>query len=183
MRTEVTNAQYARCVTAGACTAPANTFWNDSSHSEHPVVNVDWKQASAYAKWAGGRLPTEAEWEKACRGTDGRIYPWGNQAPTSILANFIGSGTELVGSHPAGTSPYGALNMPGNVYEWTSSHYQPYPYNANDGRESQEASIPRTMRGGSFFDLVNGVRCAGRKLNYSFNWNYDLGFRVMSPGS
>ena len=82
MRTEVTNAQYAKCVEAGACSEPNNTRWNDPAYAEHPVTNVNWEQANAYAKWAGGRLPTEAEWEKACRGTDGRIYPWGDEPPT-----------------------------------------------------------------------------------------------------
>ena len=102
MRTEVTTAQYAGCVDAGACTAPGNSRWRDSQYADRPVTDVNWEQAQTYAEWAGGRLPTEAEWEKACRGDDLRPYPWGDADPSPELLNFDGSGIGAVGSYPAG---------------------------------------------------------------------------------
>src|SRR5690606_6923010 len=89
MRNEVTNRQYAQCVKAGVCSAPQNgERWRDPAFADHPVAGVSWEQANTFAAWVGGRLPTEAEWEKACRGTDGRIYPWGNVAATHEVANY-----------------------------------------------------------------------------------------------
>ena len=138
MRTEVTNGQYRRCVDAGACAAPNNARWSDPAYADHPVTGVTWPQANDYTAWVGGRLPTEAEWEKACRGTEGGIYPWGDAAPAEGLANFFPNtgGTMAVGSYsPVGDSPYGAADMAGNVWEWTSSRPDPYPYDAGDGRD------------------------------------------------
>src|SRR5690606_17447059 len=129
----------------------------------HPVVNVTWHDALAFCQWAGVRLPTEAEWEKAARGTDGRIWPWGGNEPTDKLCNFnmnVGD-TTPVGAYPAGASPYGCLDMAGNVWEWTISLWgkdanKPdygYPYDPNDGREAPDApdAVRRTLRGGSWF--------------------------------
>ena len=129
MSTEVTNAQYLRCVDAGTCDPPAdsNRRYADAQFADQPVTGVTWFQARDYANWVGGRLPTEAEWEKACRGTDGRTYPWGNQDPTGDLLNYSETGlgtSNTVGSYPEGASPYGALDMAGNVWEWTSSAYE-----------------------------------------------------------
>ncbi len=130
-RTEVTNAQWTRCVTAGACTAPRNC--SPRTHEpEQPVVGVSWTQARAFCAWAHGRLPTEREWEKAARGPDGRTYPWGEERPTSDRAVFGRSGhsgsPDVVGQRPRGASPYGALDMAGNVWEWTDSPYDPFAY-------------------------------------------------------
>ncbi len=104
--------------------------------ADHPVVTVSWHDAQAFCKWAGVLLPTEAEWEKAARGTDGRMWPWGNDKPTKDHCNFNGNvgDTTPAGSYPKGVSPYGCLDMAGNVWEWTSSLRRPYPYDGKDGR-------------------------------------------------
>jgi formylglycine-generating enzyme required for sulfatase activity len=184
MRTEVTNGQYRRCVDAGACAAPNNARWSDPAYAEHPVTGVTWQQANDYTAWVGGRLPTEAEWEKACRGTKGGVYPWGDAAPAEGLANFFPNtgGTMAVGSYsPEGDSPYGAADMAGNVWEWTSSRPDPYPYDAGDGREEPRGEGKRVLRGGAWYLSDDFVRCASR---FSFGENYgyyDFGFRVVLP--
>ena len=185
MRTEVTNGQYRRCVEAGACTAPNNARWNDAVYADHPVTGVTWQQATAYAAWVGGRLPTEAEWEKACRGTAGGIYPWGDGSPTENLANFFPNtgGTMPVGSYsPQGDSPYGVADIAGNVWEWTSSRPEPYPYTAGDRPEDPGAEGKRVLRGGAWYLGADYIRCASR---FSFGENYgyyDFGFRVVMAG-
>ena len=128
-QTEVTNKQYIACVIAGKCNAPyesdAHTGANYFAPLEfdyYPVLNVDWEAAKAYCEWAGRRLPTEAEWEKAARGTDGRIYPWGNDAPNKDLVNVNYDLTE-VGKYQKGKSFYGVYDMAGNVWEWVNDWY------------------------------------------------------------
>jgi formylglycine-generating enzyme required for sulfatase activity len=171
-QTEVTNKMYALCVKAEICQPPNyagstthNKYYGTDEFAEYPVlVGSDWNRAKTYCEWAGRRLPTEAEWEKAARGTDARIYPWGNKAPTSNLANYnsIIGDTTKVGNYPAGASPYGVLDMAGNVWEWVSSLYKSYPYSATDGRENLNTDGARVLRGGSWLDSAYNVRSGVR---------------------
>lgn len=186
MQTEVSNAQYALCVAAGACSAPDNTNWNQESAADHPVTNVTWKQAQAYAQWAGGRLPTEAEWEKAARGTDGRRYPWGNQAPTAQLANCCQHMESVtpVYSYAEGASPYGVLNMSGNAREWTADgysakYYSTSPQSNPNGPDTYALIV---WRGGAYFDRPESVRSAFRAGLQHKARNSHLGFRVVALG-
>jgi serine/threonine-protein kinase len=175
-RTEVTNAQYAQCVAAGACTVPEGILKTDCNYSNaayanDPVVCVTRAQAREYAAWAGGRLPTEAQWTRACQGDDGRTYPWGEAAPDERLANFYYEGrqdvdTTAVGSYPAGASPYGALDMAGNVYEYVEVD--------DDGHY--------IVRGGAFSSDADYVVCGARNESDYVFVNYIVGFRVVSPG-
>jgi serine/threonine-protein kinase len=187
-RTEVTNAQYRQCVDAGACSAPQSiesltraSYHDNPEFDAYPVVYVTWHQARAYAEWVGGRLPTEAQWEYAARGPGGTIYPWGNGAAREPLLNCcdrVGDTTE-VGSYPDGASWCGALDMAGNVWEWTSSLRAAYPYDGNDGRENLDAKGARVVRGGSFVNNFRSVRSAYRWRYDSGHWRWIVGFRVV----
>ena len=161
---------------------------------DHPVTYVKWIDAIAYCRWLNGlikaelpsglifRLPTEAEWEKAARGTDGLEYPWGNQFDKNKCNTSEGrkGGTIPVRQYsPQGDSPYGCADMSGNVWEWTRSLKKAYPYNVKDGREDIKASGARVLRGGSFNYNGRYARCACR-LDYDFtNFSNSLGFRVV----
>ena len=159
--TEVTQQAYARCAAAGACTtAHQSTCPFDPVGAPNlPVACVDWSEADAYCRWAGKRLPTEAEWEKAARGTDGRSYPWGNEAPTCDRANLLDCHNARVdvGSTPSGDSPYGLHDMAGNVWEWTADLYAAdYYAHAPRCAPTGPATSPMTMRpgrGGGFEHL------------------------------
>ena len=154
----------------------------DTGYVDHPVVEVSWVGAVTYCRWRSKRLPTEAEWELAARGFDGRRYPWGDAAPTSRHAQFARGWNETapVGSHPAGASPYGALDMAGNVWEWGSSVYRPYPYRADDGREDPAPGPVRATRGGGHDSPARELRATERGRQLSRNpaaGHHNIGFR------
>lgn len=188
-QTEVTNAMYEMCVDEKQCIPPERTmsnsrvyYFGDPDYATYPVINIDWDMARTYCEWAGRRLPTEAEWEKAARGADGRTYPWGNKPPSMLFLNYRSSDTTEVGSYPDGKSIYGALDMAGNVWEWVSSLYKSYPYNATDGREDLNASGERVMRGGSWY-FIWGHRSADRYYG-RIDWVDDrFGFRCAISAS
>jgi formylglycine-generating enzyme required for sulfatase activity len=184
MQTEVTNAQYARCVEAGACSSPNNTRWQDPDYALHPVTDVEWEQANDYAAWAGGRLPTEAEWEKAARGTDERLYPWGDEADNDRLNfNNIHGDTLPVGQFPAGASFYGLLDMAGNVEEWVADWHAPDYYAASPAQDPRgpEDGVLRVVRGGSFVSNRLGVRTTARGQALPNTDFPTVGFRVVMP--
>ncbi len=183
-------------------------FGEPFSLPNHPVVGVTWYEALAYCRWLTEqlrawertaepirrllrekswqvRLPSEAEWEKAARGTDGRIFPWGNE-PALDRAKYDDTGigsTSAVGCFPGGASPCGALDMSGDVWEWCHSLYRPYPYKQEDGREDLGAEGKRVLRGGSSYDNQRLVRCASRSRLYPYFRSPNLGFRIcVAPG-
>jgi serine/threonine-protein kinase len=185
-RVPVTNAQYRAFVDAAGQTPPQH--WGQGAvppgKEEHPVVFVSWHDAQAFCQWARVRLPTEAEWEKAARGTDGRLWPWGNEPPHENRCNFNKDGDEAgttpVDKYPQGASPYGVLDMAGNVWEWVSSLYQDYGYRPDDGRENPDAQGGRVLRGGSFRSDHDHVRCANRASLAPTTREEIIGFRVVS---
>jgi formylglycine-generating enzyme required for sulfatase activity len=210
---EVTNAQFAAFLNEKGNQEVGGTTWLEldsdyclieesggefqpkSGYADHPVVEVSWYGARAYAEWVGGQLPSEAEWGYAARGPEGQIYPWGNEFDGTRL-NFCDVNcahdwratgyddgyeeTAPVGSFPDGASWCGALDMAGNVWEWTRSLYEVYPYDPDDGREDLEAGGSRVLRGGAFYSASRLVRCAFRDLrDLPFDRSWDLGFRVV----
>jgi len=175
----VTNAEYKKFVDATGHKPPRN--WKNGTYPEgkadHPVVWVTWYDAQAYAEWVGKRLPTEAEWEKAARGTDGRIYPWGNEFDKN-KCNSREAGikdTVPVGSYPDNASPFGVYDMAGNVWEWTADWYDAYRGSLYEFNRFGEKY--KVLRGGSWYDGADFVRCSARNSadpNFSFS---TIGFR------
>lgn len=177
-RTEVTRARYLACVAAGACTPPRDLGARFRDPAQ-PVAGVSWPQARAYCAWAGARLPTEREWEKAARGTDGRTYPWGEDAPTSARAVFDrghGAGPDHVGQRPLGASPFGALDMAGNLWEWTDAAYDPYAYRHPEAAPTCEtalASLAALRRlGARGFTGSNPLPSTCERVLRGGAWNY-----------
>ncbi|MBI9047758.1 MAG: SUMF1/EgtB/PvdO family nonheme iron enzyme, partial [Anaerolineaceae bacterium] len=176
----VTNAQYRLCVDAGVCEKPDGDFFDQEWMNNHPVVLVDWYDAQNYCNWVGRRLPTEAEWEKSARGTDMRMYPWGESIDHS-LANYgyQNTGFVEVGSYPNGISPYGALDMAGNVWEWTSDWYQE-DYYFESPYENPKGPLQGShivLRGGAWYMDDWEVRTALRGANIPDNKSSNDGFR------
>jgi eukaryotic-like serine/threonine-protein kinase len=174
-RTEVTRARYAACVAARKCKPPPPAAAEPKSDPELPVTSVSWADAQAYCRFAGGRLPTEAEWEKAARGPEGREYPWGDELDCARAnwGNFDGEGPcagknpghpVRVGSYPSGASVYGALDLGGNVWEWVADKYEDEPDR-------------RVVRGGSCCSFFVGPRAANRNAWAPEHRDADLGFR------
>jgi formylglycine-generating enzyme required for sulfatase activity len=193
-RTLVTNAQYAAFVRKSDYEICPDHWRNGkppAGQEDHPVVYVSWMDAMAYCKWLSRvtgwsyTLPSEVEWEKGARGTDGRVYPWGNQWDAARCNSEEGGrrDTTPVGAYPEGTSPYGLLDMAGNVWEWTRSDYREYSYNPTDGGEDLKARGPRVLRGGVFSSATARVRCAARYKSYPYLRDYRYGFRVVRPSA
>jgi formylglycine-generating enzyme required for sulfatase activity len=190
-QTETTNGQFRKCVQAGICRPPEECDFGlptyaDGKKTDHPVVCVTWYDAVEYCAWAGGRLPTEAEWEKAARGMGGRRYPWGDGIDCE-RGNFRGCPqfmeTAPVGSFPAGISPYGALDMSGNVWEWVGDwmgwdYYGISPYLNPTGPERGDMRI---VRGGSWRYEFPYMRVATRHCAPPEHQADALGFRCIIP--
>lgn len=181
---EVTREQYARFILATGHKAP--TDWPDGKLSpqlaKYPVVNVTFADAAAYAKWAGKRLPTEAEWEKAARGKNGWSYPWGNSVlnKKSAVGEAAKGHTHPVGSFPDDTTPFGIMDMAGNVWEWTSDWYD--AYDGNDNLEIEFGEKYKVVRGGGAVEQRQGAptrRGSQRMRSAPYGSNEGLGFRCV----
>jgi formylglycine-generating enzyme required for sulfatase activity len=190
---EVTNERYRECVEAGACRAPSDiTNYANTDYAQHPVVHVKWNDADTYCRWMGKRLPTEAEWEKAARGPEGRVFPWGDEFDGTKL-NYCDTNCEFdwadkrvddgyadtapVGYYPAGASWCDALDMAGNVWEWTADLFKAYPDSRFQSKDPDRDSKCRVLRGGSWGEAPHFARGSNRKWELPEHQEDNAGFR------
>lgn len=203
-RTPVTNRQYAEFLNAVGPGTEGRRYYDpddndarihrngatwtpDAGAAQFPAVEPTWYGAREYCRWIGRRLPTEAEWEKAARGTDRRRFPWGNGAVDRTRAFYAAGWKDFVpvGALPSGASPYGVLDLAGNAWEWTSSAYKPYPYNAADGRENAEVNVERVTRGGGQDSNADQITTTYRGAGLSRSprsGHHNIGFRCATSG-
>lgn len=186
-QTKITNRMYTLCVGVGVCSPPTSIpggpVYSNPIIADHPVVGVNWEQASAYCGWAGGRLPTEAEWEKVARGPGGGTYPWGNAKPSCDLLNFGGcvGSTSSVIAYPESASPYLALDMAGNTFEWTRDWYDASYYSTSPIQDppGADSGIYRVIRGSGFDSDSTQTASAIRRPADPTYTSRDLGFRCV----
>jgi formylglycine-generating enzyme required for sulfatase activity len=186
-RTKITNRMYTLCVGVGVCSSPVATpgaaVYTNPAYADHPIVGVTWDQASAYCGWSGGRLPTEAEWEKAARGPGNQDYPWGNEQPSCGLLNFGGcvDSTTSVVAYPNSASPFGALDLAGNAFEWVMDWYDSAYYATSPIQDPTGAASGtyRVIRGSSFESASVQVASAIRHYGAATYTSPDLGFRCV----
>ncbi len=186
-RLEVTNLQYRACVDAGVCREGPSSDDQRAGGGDRPAVGVNWFDADDYCRWRDARLPSEAEWEKAARGPDGRLFPWGREAKGGV-AN-CGQGCEdfysmasPVGCFPDGASPYGVLDMSGNAAEWVADYYREGYTKTSPARDPQgpDDGLMRVIKGGCFRDHVQVVRLPNRYYKRPYEFDGTVGFRCAS---
>ena len=195
---EVTNGQYMGCVAAGFCEEPVykhsltrESYYGEPDFHDFPIIAITWFEANDYCHWVGGRLPTEAEWEKAAKGTRSKAFPWGDQMPDCDLANsydnrtaqFCVGDTAKIGSYPAGASTYGVLDMAGNVWEWVNDWYSPeyYRYSPLNDPEGIETGSDKVIRGGGYDYSWGKLRIPYRSNHHPNQRHLSFGFRCVNP--
>jgi formylglycine-generating enzyme required for sulfatase activity len=192
-QTEVTNAQYSQCVADGDCDKPysqtsfaRSSYYSDMDYADYPVIFVSWYDAVSYCEWAGRNLPSEAEWEKAARGVNASTYPWGDEISCD-LANYgwCQGDTTPVGKYLGGASPYGLLDMAGNVWEWVADYYYSgyYADSPLDYPTGPESGAYRVIRGGSWNDDIRSLRTSSRYYYFPDNARVSIGFRCVGISS
>jgi formylglycine-generating enzyme required for sulfatase activity len=186
---DITNSMYAICVKAGACKQPAryDDYFDNPKFSDYPVVYVNWYAAHSFCIWKGERLPTEAEWEKAARGLDGRPYPWGKGSPDISLLNYNGDHRDIVSAYDylIGISPYGLLQMSGNVRQWVSDWYGRNYYSISPYKDPQgpDSGKYKSLRGGAFNDDAQEVATFYRAYHDPTSAGQDRGFRCVQSAN
>ncbi len=183
-QTQVTNAMYKLCVDAGGCTPPIrkaiNPHYYNPDYANHPAVYIVWDQAEKYCEWSGGQLPTEAQWEKAARGTDKRRYPWGNSEPDSDRVNAGGyhETTVNVGRYRGAASPYGVLDMGSNVREWVADWFKAdYPPGEAVNPTGPAKGQHKVLRGASWYDPLEYTQVTARLSHPPNSAGWNRGFR------